>query len=76
MLVIKRKVGESLVIGENIEITVLASEGGAIKLGINAPKDLSILRSELIDEVKCENTNATDLKDLEVLKNLPISKEK
>lgn len=74
MLVIKRKVGESLVIGENIEITVLASEGGAIKLGIKAPKDLSILRSELIDEIKCENTNAVDLKGLEALNSLSMQK--
>ena len=47
MLVLTRKTNESLVIGENISVTVLAIEGEKVKIGIDAPRDISILRSEL-----------------------------
>lgn len=48
MLILQRRPGESLRIGEDIEVTVVAIEGGRIRLAISAPKDISILRSELI----------------------------
>ena len=48
MLILQRRPGESLRIGENIEVTVVAIEGGKIRLAISAPKDVTILRSELI----------------------------
>ena len=44
MLVLARKVGESIIIGDNIEITVIETKGDQIKLGIQAPKDLDIHR--------------------------------
>lgn len=47
MLVLGRKVSETIVIGDNIELTVLAVQGGRVKLGISAPKHVSIRRSEL-----------------------------
>ncbi|CAM2810167.1 carbon storage regulator CsrA [Hathewaya histolytica] len=75
MLVIKRKQGQSIMIGEDIQITVISSEGGSVKLGINAPKELSVLREELIEEVKYENENAINI-DIEALKNISFLKEK
>ena len=48
MLILQRRPGESLRIGEDIEVTVVAIEGGKIRLAISAPKDVTILRSELI----------------------------
>ncbi len=57
MLVLTRKVDDSIVIGDNITIKVVSVEGGVVKLGIDAPKDISIIRSELIKEV--ENSNKT-----------------
>ena len=48
MLILQRRPGESLRIGEEIEVTVVAIEGGKIRLAISAPKDITILRSELI----------------------------
>lgn len=69
MLVIGRKKGESLLIGDNIEITVVKIEDGSVKLAISAPKDITILRKELYKEVEEENKKAAEM-DLSILKNL------
>lgn len=47
MLILQRKAGESLYIGDDISITVLSSEDGRVRLAIDAPKSVPILRSEL-----------------------------
>ena len=47
MLVLTRKIGESFVIGDSITITVVSPKGGQVRVGIDAPKDLAITRSEL-----------------------------
>jgi len=47
MLVITRKVGESLVIGDDVSVTVVKIAGGAVRVGIEAPADCVIMRSEL-----------------------------
>ena len=66
---ITRKKGESILIGDDIEITVSKLEDGSVKLAINAPKDIRILRKELFEEVKNENKEATKV-DIELLKML------
>ncbi len=60
MLVLARKLDESIVIGENIVVKVVAVENGSVKLGIEAPKDVAIIRSELIDEVTASNKAAVE----------------
>jgi len=53
MLILTRKVGESITIGDDVTITVVASKGGQVRIGIDAPKSVSITRSELgVDLVK------------------------
>ena len=47
MLILQRKEGESLLIGDEVEVTVLAVEAGRVRLAIQAPRDVTILRSEL-----------------------------
>ena len=47
MLILQRKEGESLLIGDEVEITVLAVEAGRVRLAIQAPREVPILRSEL-----------------------------
>lgn len=69
MLVISRKKGESLLIGDDIEITVSKIEDGTVKLSIQAPRNVIILRKELYDEVKNENKNAA-ASDMDLLKKL------
>lgn len=48
MLVLTRRENESLVIGENIKLTILAVKGGQVRVGIDAPKEVSIHRQELL----------------------------
>ena len=69
MLVITRKKGESILIGEDIEITVVKVDDGSVKLSIAAPKNVTILRKELYKEVTEENKNALVF-DSSILKNI------
>lgn len=75
MLVITRKKGESLLIGDDIEITVSKIDDGSVKIGIKAPKEMNILRKELYIEVGNENKVATDI-DIDILKSLAKVKGK
>lgn len=58
MLVLKRKVGEVVRIGDEIEVHVLAVEGDVIKLGFEAPRNVQIMRSELYEAIRAENIQA------------------
>jgi carbon storage regulator len=69
MLVITRKKGESILIGDNIEITVVKLDDGSVKLAIEAPRNVTILRKELYKEVQEENKQAVEF-NMDVLKNL------
>lgn len=67
MLVLSRKVDESIVIGDNITVKVISVEKGVVKLGVDAPKNVSIVRNELLEDVKDANIAAskeTKLSDL------------
>jgi len=58
MLVLTRKKDQTLVIGDNIEITVLDIQGDQIRIGVEAPKNVKIYRKELYLEIQEENRNA------------------
>jgi carbon storage regulator len=58
MLVISRKENQRIKIGENIEIVIVEINKNQVKIGIEAPKEVQILRSELIDEITKENIKA------------------
>lgn len=66
MLVVSRKKGESILIGDDIEISISKIEDGSVKLAISAPRDISILRKEVYDRVKEENKEATN-KNIDIL---------
>lgn len=55
MLVLARKLNESIVVNDNITITVISIDKGVVKIGIDAPKSVAILRSELIKDVTDAN---------------------
>lgn len=68
MLVLSRKVGESIMIGDHIEVKILAVDGDQIKLGINAPKSVKVHRSEVYETIKQQNKEAIPT-SLDALKN-------
>lgn len=67
MLVLKRKPGESLLIGEEIEINIVETSNGSVKLSIKAPENIKIIRKELIKEISELNRQSID--NLEMLVN-------
>lgn len=67
MLVLARKEGESIVIGDNILLKVISVDKGVVKLGIEAPSDVAIIRSELLEDVKESNIAASKKVGLESL---------
>ena len=69
MLVISRKKGESIRIGDDVEITVVKAEDGSVKLAIDAPRNIQILRKELLKEIEEENKKASNI-DLSLLKDI------
>jgi len=73
LLVISRKKGESVLIGEDIEITVTKIEEGTVKLSISAPRSVTILRKELYREIEEENKNSA-ASDISILKKLKDKK--
>ena len=65
MLVLKRKAGESIIVADNIEIKIIEVEEGRIKIGIDAPKEVSIIRKEVLEETKSENKTASLSKNID-----------
>ncbi len=51
MLILTRRVGETLMIGDNITVTVLSVQGNQVRLGINAPKDVAVHREEVAKRI-------------------------
>lgn len=70
MLYLTRKIGETIVINETVEVTVVSVSGKAVKLGFNFPPDVSVMRKEVFDRIQAENRaaaeNAPDLVNLQL----------
>lgn len=58
MLVLSRKTGQTILVGDGIEVTVVRVEGDQVRLGISAPKEVPILRKELLDEIRNETEHS------------------
>ena len=59
MLVLTRKAGEGIIIGDDVKVTVLESQDGKVRIGIEAPKDRKIYRQEIYDRICQENQDAS-----------------
>ncbi len=70
MLTLSRKKGESLIINNNIEVTILDIRGDQIKVGIAAPKEVPIYRKEIYLEIQEANKSSMALEGMEGLKEL------
>jgi carbon storage regulator len=58
MLVLTRRPGESIMVGENIVVTVIEIKGGQVRIGIDAPREVDVYREEIYEQVKQENLAA------------------
>ena len=70
MLALTRKKGESIVINNNIEITVLEIRGDQVKIGISAPKEVPVYRKEVYVQIQEANQEAVSMEGLSALQNL------
>ena len=57
MLILTRRVGETLVIGDDVTITVLGMRGNQVRVGVNAPKDVAVHREEIYQRIQDEKTD-------------------
>lgn len=70
MLALTRKKGESIIINNNIEISILEMRGDQVKIGISAPKEVPVYRKEVYLQIQEENKAAITVESLEALKNI------
>lgn len=70
MLILSRKLDESILIGDSITLKVISIDKGSVKLGIDAPVTIRVLRSELINAVKDSNQAASTQQDESLLRQL------
>lgn len=70
MLALSRKQGESIMIGNSIELTILEVKGDQVKVGINAPKSIPVYRKEIYTQIQEANRETVASLDIESLKKL------
>jgi carbon storage regulator len=70
MLALSRKKGESLIISNNIEVTILEIKGDQVKVGITAPREVPVYRKEIYLQIQDSNKAATDVSGMLALKDL------
>ena len=76
MLVLTRKLGESIVIGNHVRVTVLEMQGKQIRLGIEAPSEVSIHRGEVYERIEQENRRAAETAHVDLSKLTQVVKSK
>ena len=60
MLILTRRVGESLIIGDDVTITVLGVKGNQVRIGVNAPRDVAVHREEILNRIQADSAADDD----------------
>jgi len=60
MLILTRRVGETLMIGDDVSVTVLGVKGNQVRIGVNAPREVAVHREEIYERIKHENDQNTE----------------
>ncbi len=63
MLILTRRVGETLMVGDDVTVTVLGVKGNQVRIGVNAPKDVSVHREEIYQRIQNEKNAGNEKKD-------------
>jgi carbon storage regulator len=66
MLILTRKQGESVAIGDDIQVTVVEIQGKQVKLGVKAPREVSVHRQEIYEKIQQENIRASQVQDFDL----------
>lgn len=74
MLALTRKKGESIMVGNDVELVVLGVQGDQVKLGFVAPRNISIHRKEIFEQIQAENREASGNINLSALKKLTLTR--
>ena len=60
MLILTRRVGETLMVGDQVTVTVLGVKGNQVRIGVNAPRDVAVHREEIYQRIQDEKTGADE----------------